>query len=134
MTLEKDTPNAHDEGPALLWHKAVDVDELDEGQVKACPVGLKAVALTRLNGKFGAVDNRCPHQGGPLGQGTVENGKIRCPWHGFDFDPFTGAAAGGPDFDVRTPTRSMSGRTACTSEPQRRWTRHEPSVTFWSRR
>jgi thiamine pyrophosphate-dependent acetolactate synthase large subunit-like protein/nitrite reductase/ring-hydroxylating ferredoxin subunit len=102
VTLEKDTPNAHDEGPALLWHKAVDVDELDEGQVKACPVGLKAVALTRLNGKFGAVDNRCPHQGGPLGQGTVENGKIRCPWHGFDFDPFTGEAAGGPDFDVRT--------------------------------
>ncbi|GKT31348.1 Rieske 2Fe-2S domain-containing protein, partial [Aduncisulcus paluster] len=33
---------------------------------------------------------------------TLENDKIRCPWHGFDFDPFTGEAAGGPDFDVRT--------------------------------
>ncbi|ORA64521.1 thiamine pyrophosphate-dependent enzyme [Mycobacteroides franklinii] len=86
----------------LVWHKAVDRDALDEGEVTVCPVGLKSVALTRLHGRFGAIDNRCPHQGGPLGQGTLENDKIRCPWHGFDFDPFTGEAAGGPDFNVRT--------------------------------
>ncbi len=70
--------------------------------MRVCPVGLKTVAVTKLNGRYGAIDNRCPHQGGPLGQGTVENDKIRCPWHGFDFDPFTGQAAGGPDFDVPT--------------------------------
>ncbi|CAJ1587572.1 thiamine pyrophosphate-dependent enzyme [[Mycobacterium] wendilense] len=86
----------------LDWHKAADPGELDEGQVAACPVGLKTVALTKLDGRYGAIDNRCPHQGGPLGQGTLENAKIRCPWHGFDFDPFTGHAAGGPDFDVAT--------------------------------
>lgn len=86
----------------LVWHKALDHDALDEGQVTVCPVGLKSVALTKLHGQFGAIDNRCPHQGGPLGQGTLENDKIRCPWHGFDFDPFTGEAAGGPDFDVPT--------------------------------
>lgn len=84
------------------WHRAIDPDALAEGEVTVCAVGLKSVALTKLRGEFGAVDNRCPHQGGPLGQGTVENGKIRCPWHGFDFDPFTGEAAGGPDFDVPT--------------------------------
>jgi thiamine pyrophosphate-dependent acetolactate synthase large subunit-like protein/nitrite reductase/ring-hydroxylating ferredoxin subunit len=86
----------------LNWHKAVDVEVLDEGEVAMCPVGLKTVALTKLDGRYGAIDNRCPHQGGPLGQGTLENDKIRCPWHGFDFDPFTGEAAGGPDFNVRT--------------------------------
>lgn len=84
------------------WHRAIDAGSLDEGEVTVCPVGLKSVALTKLHGKFGAIDNRCPHQGGPLGQGTLENDKIRCPWHGFDFDPFTGEAAGGPDFDVPT--------------------------------
>lgn len=84
------------------WHRAIDAGSLDEGEVTVCPVGLKSVALTKLRGEYGAIDNRCPHQGGPLGQGTVENGKIRCPWHGFDFDPFTGEAAGGPDFDVPT--------------------------------
>lgn len=86
----------------LYWHKVADTGELDEGQVMTCPVGLKTVAVTKLHGRYGAIDNRCPHQGGPLGQGTVENDKIRCPWHGFDFDPFTGQAAGGPDFDVPT--------------------------------
>lgn len=86
----------------LQWHRVVGADLLDEGEVTACPAGLKSVALTKLNGNYGAIDNRCPHQGGPLGQGTVENGKIRCPWHGFDFDPFTGEAAGGPDYDVPT--------------------------------
>lgn len=86
----------------LAWHKAVGADDLDEGEVTVCPVGLKTVALTKLEGRYGAIDNRCPHQGGPLGQGTLENDKIRCPWHGFDFDPFTGEAAGGPDFNVRT--------------------------------
>lgn len=92
-----------------LWHKAVDIDELDDGEVAVCPAGLKTVALTKLGGRYGAIDNRCPHQGGPLGQGTLENDKIRCPWHGFDFDPFTGTAAGGPDFDV--PTYPVEVRT-----------------------
>ena len=89
-------------GRELQWHRVADTDALAEGEVTVCPAGLRSVALTRLHGEYGAVDNRCPHQGGPLGQGTVENGKIRCPWHGFDFDPFTGEAAGGPDYDVET--------------------------------
>jgi len=99
VTVDDDTAGP---GHELDWHKAADPGELDEGQVSACPVGLKTVALTKLNGHYGAIDNRCPHQGGPLGQGTLENDKIRCPWHGFDFDPFTGEAAGGPDFNVAT--------------------------------
>lgn len=99
MTSAHDIPDGL-EDPVLRWHKVADTDELDEGEVRACPVGLKTVAVTKLHGRYGAIDNRCPHQGGPLGQGTVENDKIRCPWHGFDFDPFTGQAAGGPDFDV----------------------------------
>ncbi|MGU3501747.1 thiamine pyrophosphate-dependent enzyme [Mycobacterium sp. C31M] len=91
-----------DEDQEFQWHRVIDADALDEGEVAVCPAGLKSVALTKLHGEYGAIDNRCPHQGGPLGQGTVENGKIRCPWHGFDFDPFTGEAAGGPDYDVPT--------------------------------
>lgn len=103
MTGANDTSDGLDHQQRNLhWHKVADTEDLGEGQVMTCPVGLKSVALTKLHGRYGAIDNRCPHQGGPLGQGTVENDKIRCPWHGFDFDPFTGQAAGGPDFDVPT--------------------------------
>ncbi len=36
-----------------------------------------------------ALENRCPHQGGPLGEGSIEKGLLRCPWHGYDYDPLT---------------------------------------------
>lgn len=94
------TDNAQHEN--LVWHKVLDSEELPDGRVTQCPAGQKTVAVSRLGNSYGAIENRCPHQGGPLGQGTIEDGKLRCPWHGFDFDPFTGAAAGGPKFDVPT--------------------------------
>ena len=49
------------------------------------------LALTHVDGAFGALDNHCPHQGGPLGEGTIENGLLRCPWHGYDYCPLTGS-------------------------------------------
>lgn len=103
MSMTHDTPiETDDPAPKMRWHRVAGPDDLDEGQVTTCPAGLKTIALTKLGGKYGAIDNRCPHQGGPLGQGTIENDKIRCPWHGFDWDPFTGEAAGGPDFNAQT--------------------------------
>jgi len=52
--------------------------------------GRTSLALTRCNGRYGALDNHCPHQGGPLGEGSIEKGWLRCPWHGYDYDPITG--------------------------------------------
>jgi len=54
--------------------------------------GTASVALAHVNGQYAALCNHCPHQGGPLGEGTIENGVLRCPWHGWDFDPLTGRA------------------------------------------
>ena len=58
--------------------------------------------MTRHEGNYAALDNRCPHQGGPLGEGSIENGLLRCPWHGWDFDPTTGKPPGGYDDGVKT--------------------------------
>ena len=55
--------------------------------------GVKEVALVHYEGCWAALDNQCPHQGGPLGEGSIENGLLRCPWHGFDYDPLTGRLA-----------------------------------------
>ena len=40
--------------------------------------------------RLGALENHCPHQGEPLGEGSIEKGLLRCPWHGYDYDPITG--------------------------------------------
>jgi thiamine pyrophosphate-dependent acetolactate synthase large subunit-like protein/nitrite reductase/ring-hydroxylating ferredoxin subunit len=84
------------------WYKALDPDELPEGRVKAVSCGDTTVAMTHQNGEYAALDNRCPHQGGPLGEGSIETGLLRCPWHGWDFDPLTGETPGSHDDCVET--------------------------------
>jgi thiamine pyrophosphate-dependent acetolactate synthase large subunit-like protein/nitrite reductase/ring-hydroxylating ferredoxin subunit len=68
--------------------------------VKTVTAGIHSMALTHIDGEYHAMDNRCPHQGGPLGEGSIEKSKhgeclLRCPWHGWDFDPKTGLPPGG---------------------------------------
>jgi pyruvate oxidase len=89
-----------DESTNLVWHKVAEPDELPDGRVKTVTAGARTLALTHFDGRFAAMDNHCPHQGGPLGEGSIEtgaNGKcwLRCPWHGWDFDPLTGRPPGG---------------------------------------
>ena len=86
----------------LVWVKAVERDELPEGRVKSVTCQHRTVCLSHFEGQYAALDNRCPHQGGPLGEGAIENGWLRCPWHGWDFHPLSGAPPGGYDDGVET--------------------------------
>jgi len=54
-------------------------------EAKEFPCGDKTICIANVNGTFTAMDNVCLHQGGPLGEGTIENGKVVCPWHGYEF-------------------------------------------------
>ena len=81
----------------LVWEKALDRDSLAEGRVRPITCHRKTVCMTHFEGRYAALDNRCPHQGGPLGEGSIENGLLRCPWHGWDYDPLTGKAPGFDD-------------------------------------
>ena len=74
----------------LDWYRVADLDELADGRVRTVTVDGRSLALTRCGDEYGALDNRCPHQGGPLGEGSIENGWLRCPWHGYDYHPLTG--------------------------------------------
>ncbi|WP_030438340.1 thiamine pyrophosphate-binding protein [Actinoplanes subtropicus] len=73
------------------WHRIDPTDVPDDGRVRSVVVDGRTIALARCGLRLGALDNRCPHQGGPLGEGSIENGWLRCPWHGYDYDPITGA-------------------------------------------
>ncbi len=81
----------------LVWTKVLDANELAEGRVKPVTCHHHTLCMTHHEGQYGALDNRCPHQGGPLGEGSIENGLLRCPWHGWDYDPITGKAPGYDD-------------------------------------
>src|SRR5450755_862647 len=77
------------------WHRVDPEDVPGEGRVRSVTAGGRTVALARCGGRLGALENRCPHQGGPLGEGSIEKGWLRCPWHGYDYDPLTGRPPGG---------------------------------------
>ena len=85
-----------------IWERVLQPDELGEGRVKPVTCHHATVCMTRHEGTYAALDNRCPHQGGPLGEGSIENGYLRCPWHGWDFHPTTGLPPGGYDDGVET--------------------------------
>ena len=72
------------------WHRVDGVDVPADGRVRSVVVDGRSIALARCGARLGALENRCPHQGGPLGEGSIEKGLLRCPWHGYDYDPITG--------------------------------------------
>lgn len=76
------------------WHRVAASDEIAEGSVTMVRAGSKLVALCRVGGRYGALDNACPHAGGPLGQGAIEGKRLVCPWHGREYDPATGECDG----------------------------------------
>lgn len=80
-------PDTHSD---VSWHRVADLDELQEGSVKKVVAAEKTIALTCFEGRYGALDNTCPHMGGPLGEGEIEYGVLVCPWHGREYHPLTG--------------------------------------------
>jgi len=86
----------------LVWQRVLDLDELPDERVKAVTCRHRTVCMTHFEGQYAALDNRCPHQAGPLGEGSIENGMLRCPWHGWDFHPLSGKPPGGFDDGVDT--------------------------------
>jgi thiamine pyrophosphate-dependent acetolactate synthase large subunit-like protein/nitrite reductase/ring-hydroxylating ferredoxin subunit len=84
------------------WHRVLGPDELPVGRVTTVTVGRRSLAVSHVDDtdegpRYGAIDNRCPHQGGPLGEGSIEQGWLRCPWHGYDYSPCDGSAPEGND-------------------------------------
>lgn len=76
--------------------KVAKVDEVPSGTGKVVQAGDKVLALFNLNGTFYAIDNKCTHVGGPLGEGKVEGNRVTCPWHGSIFNITTGEVLGPP--------------------------------------
>lgn len=84
----------------LDWISVGRIEDLPEGRVKTVTARTTSICLVHFDGQWAAMNNHCPHQKGPLGEGSIEKGIddkcwIRCPWHGWDFDPLTGTPPGG---------------------------------------
>ena len=63
------------------WQRLGSVEDLKRRDLQQLDVGHTLIALSYRNGEFGAVSGRCNHAGGPLGQGSLRDDFIVCPWH-----------------------------------------------------
>lgn len=63
-----------------------------EGQVAEFTVDGRALCVAHVNGAIAVLDGTCPHEGGPLGEGSIEEGCVVCPWHNYSFDVRTGVS------------------------------------------
>jgi nitrite reductase (NADH) small subunit len=92
----------------------VDVGRLDEiphGEGRTYAVGGEQVAVFRLrDGSLRAIDAVCPHRGGPLADGLIDEHVVVCPLHGHAFDTSTGCEVGGSGMSVRSfPVAAVDG-------------------------
>lgn len=73
--------------------------DLAPNQMALVHVGNRRIVLARTEEKVVAFEDRCPHRGGPLSDGTLACGVVQCPWHGSQFDVQTGRVVQGPAED-----------------------------------
>ena len=81
----------------------------EDGEAIEITLGEKVICVAKVNGVISALDNVCLHRGGPLGQGVVADNRIICPWHGWMWDPKTGAADQNPNFRVAVYPIKVAG-------------------------
>jgi nitrite reductase/ring-hydroxylating ferredoxin subunit/uncharacterized membrane protein len=100
------------EEPGGDWHDAVAEAEVVEGQPAVAEVDGVAVMLLRQGGETFALSDRCAHRGGPLHEGTIEDGCVHCPWHDSVFRLRDGSLVHGPSAYPQPAweTRARDGR------------------------
>jgi len=70
--------------------RVADVAAVPPGSSRVVSVGRYDVALFNVGGTFYALENACPHQGGPIVDGWVQGLTVSCPWHAWCFDMRSG--------------------------------------------
>jgi nitrite reductase/ring-hydroxylating ferredoxin subunit/DMSO/TMAO reductase YedYZ heme-binding membrane subunit len=117
-------------------HQAVDggfvevckIDRIAEKCATIVSLSGERVAVFRYDGKVSAISNVCQHQNGPLGEGRIIDGCVTCPWHGYQYQPESGAAP--PPFKEKIPTfrvKVFEGSVFVHPRPNPPGTRVEPA-------
>jgi sulfoxide reductase heme-binding subunit YedZ len=105
------------------------VADIPEKRARIVCLSGERVAIFKYDGKISAVSNVCQHQNGPLGEGKIVFGCITCPWHGYQYQPDTGASP--PPFVEKVPTfnvRVKNGRVFVHPKPNPAGTKAEPAL------
>ncbi|HEY4441399.1 MAG TPA: nitrite reductase small subunit NirD [Candidatus Elarobacter sp.] len=93
--------------------------EIPPGTARAVAVGGREIAVFNVGGTFYALDNTCPHQGGPLAEGWIEGAQVTCPWHAWTFRLADGKMTLGDFASVETFDVRLEGDVVMVSRTPR---------------
>jgi nitrite reductase (NADH) small subunit len=82
--------------PLDAWVRIARCSDIPLREGRAVKVGNREIAVFNLGDRFLAVDNRCPHKGGPLADGIVSGTTVVCPLHAWKLSLETGNGVSGP--------------------------------------
>jgi 3-phenylpropionate/trans-cinnamate dioxygenase ferredoxin subunit len=96
-------------------HVVGPIDRFPTGTQRRVMVGVRAIAVFNVDGRFYALRDACPHQGAALSSGVIvselsaggpgdyrfDRGRkcVKCPWHGWEYDLETGRSYYDPEHD-----------------------------------
>jgi nitrite reductase (NADH) small subunit len=80
-----------------------------DGEAREAACEGRQFCVANVGGEISVMDNLCPHRGGPLAEGIIENGKVICPWHAWAFDVKTGIAEHSPHARVTVYETKIEG-------------------------
>ena len=87
----------------MKWIRVTQVENIPLREGRSVTIGGEEIAIFNLGDRFVAVDNACPHRGGPLCDGIVSGTTVTCPLHGYKVCLETGKMLK-PDLAVRVDT------------------------------
>jgi len=91
------------------FRSAAKASEIPPGQGREILLAGVTIALFNVDGTFHAVQHECPHQGGPLAEGSLEGTVLTCSWHQWQFDVATGQGVSVSGTGLRTYEVKVEG-------------------------
>jgi len=91
----------------MNWIRITNVENIPLREGRSVRLGDDEIAIFNLGDRYVAVDNSCPHRGGPLCDGIVSGSAVVCPLHGWKVSLETGEVLK-PDVCVKVGTYPVS--------------------------
>ena len=93
----------------MAFVKVGSLSSLPPGSVMEVALGDDFFAICNAGGELHALAGICPHAGGPIGQGNLQDNLVICPWHEWAYDCRTGANDYDPDVKLNRFVVKVNG-------------------------
>ncbi len=104
------------------------LEELPPGKSLEAIIGVESIVVCHHNGVVHALEGICPHRNGPLGGGNFADGRVICPYHGWEFDCVSGEYDRDPAIRLRKFPTAIANERILVDVPVEFLAEEEPEL------